>query len=179
MKNRALLAVASLLAVLVVFAVHSLDFPGSVPDFVRASGVGVLFDVKPSFSEDVIYRRLTDFGERGRTNYAFRNRTVDVLLPLAIFPALLLLMVHTAGRFSLGRGLRAALYSLPFVFVIFDFAENALVLGLLASFPDRAPLLAGALPYLTMVKRIASLLSLTIPLVMFIVALALAKKAKG
>ena len=179
MKNRALLAFASLLAVIVVFAVHSLDFPGSVPDFVRSSAGGVLLDVKPSFSEEAIYRRLTDYGERGRSSYAFRNRTVDVLLPLAVFPALFLLMVHAAGRFSFGRGTRALLYSLPFVFVIFDFAENGVVLALLAYFPDRAPLLAAILPYLTVVKRIASLLALAIPLVMFIVALVRARKAKG
>lgn len=179
MKSRALLAFASVLAVLVVFAVHSLDFPGSVPDFVRSSGGGVLLDVKPSFSGEAIYHRLTDYGERGRSNYAFRNRTVDVLLPLAVFPALFLLMLHAVGRFSFGRGLRAFLYSLPFVYVIFDFAENGVVLALLAYFPDRAPLLAGILPYLTVVKRIASLLALAIPLVMFIVALIQARRAKS
>ena len=65
MKNRALLAFASLLAVLVVFAVHSLDFPGSVPDFVRSSGGGVLLDAKPAFSEEAIYHRLTNYGSEG------------------------------------------------------------------------------------------------------------------
>ena len=179
MKSRALLALASLLAVIAVFAVHSLDFPGSVPDFVRASGGGVLLDVKPSFSEEAIYHRLADYGERGRSNYAFRNRTVDVLLPLAVFPALFLLMLHAVSHFSFARGLRAFLYSLPFVFVIFDFAENGVVLALLAHFPDRAPLLAGTLPYLTVVKRIASLLALAMPLVMFIVALVRAGKSKS
>lgn len=102
-----------------------------------------------------------------------------MLLPLAVFPALFLLMLHAVSRFSFGRGLRAFLYSPPFVFVIFDFAENGVVAALLAYFPDRVPLLAGVLPHLTRVKRIASLLALAIPLVSFIVVLVRARKAKS
>jgi len=171
MKYRMLFVLALLLAVLVVFAVHSLDFPGSVPNFERSSGGGVLLDVKPSFSEEATYQRLSDYGDEGRTNYVFRNLTVDVLLPLAVFPALFLLMLHALKGSSLGPVPRAFLYSLPFVYVIFDLAENGIVLALLAYFPDRMHLLAGVLPYMTMIKRTASLLALAIPLVIFSVAL--------
>ena len=94
MKNRIRFVLALLVAVFMVFAVHSLDFPGSVPHFERLSGGGVLLDVKPSFSEEEIYQRLSGYGEQGRTNYASRNITVDILLPLAVFPALFLLMLH-------------------------------------------------------------------------------------
>ena len=62
---------------------------------------------------------------------------------------------------------RAFLFALPFLYVIFDFAENGTVLALLAHFPDRVHFLAGILPYLTVVKRAASLLALAIPLVIF------------
>jgi hypothetical protein len=156
-----------------------LDSPGSVPNFERFSGGGVLLDVKPSFSEEATYQRLSNYGEEGRNNYAFRNLTVDVLLPLAVLPALFLLMVHALKRFSLGRAPRAFLYSLPFVYVIFDFAENGIVLALLAYFPDRVHLLAGILPYLTIVKRTASLLALAIPLLIFGVVLARKGLAKS
>lgn len=171
MKSRAVFVLALLLAVLVVFAVHALDFTGSVPDFHRVSGGGVLLDVKPVFSEEAIYQRLADYGEAGRRNYAFRNLTVDVLLPLAVFPALLLMMLHALRASSLGGIPRGLLYSLAFVYVIFDLAENGTVLVLLAHFPERMPLLAAVLPYLTVVKRTASLLALAVPLVMFTVAL--------
>lgn len=171
MTNRELYVSALLVAVLIVFAVHFLDFPGSVPDFRRASGGGVLLDVKPSFSEEETYRRLAAYGEEGRDNYAFRNRTVDVLLPLAVLPFLFLLMLRAANRLNLGRTARAFLLSLPFVYVVFDLAENGSVLALLAGFPDRMRLLTAALPYLTSVKRAASMLALVIPLLVFIYSL--------
>ena len=179
MKNRIRFVLALLVAVLVVFAVHSLDFPGSVPNFERLSGGGVLLDVKPSFSEEATYQRLSGYGEQGRNNYAFRNITVDILLPLAVFPALFLLMLHALEGSSIGRVPRAFLFALPFLYVIFDFAENGTVLALLAYFPDRVHLLAGVLPYLTVVKRAASLLALAIPLVIFSVALVRRALAKG
>ena len=179
MKYRMPLVLALLLAVLVVFAVHSLDFPGSVPNFERLSGGGVLLDVKPSFSEEATYQRLSDYGEGGRNNYVFRNLTVDVLLPLAVFPALFLLMLHALRGSSLGPLPKAFLYSLPFVYVIFDLAENGTVLALLAYFPDRMHVLAGVLPYITVIKRTASVLALAIPLVIFSVALVRKALAKA
>ena len=55
------------------------------------------------------------------------------------------------------------LLSLPFVYVLFDLLENATVLRLLANYPERLVLLATALPYMTMITRVASLLALAIP----------------
>jgi hypothetical protein len=165
------LALAVVVAAIVVFAVHALDFPGSVPDFVRSSGGGALLDVKPSFSVEATYQRLAAYGVEGRNNYAFRNVTIDVLLPLAVLPALFLLMLHATTHFP-GRSLaKALLLSLPFAYVVFDFAENGVVLALLGSFPERMRLLAEVLPYLTVIKRAASLLALGVPLVIFIAVL--------
>jgi hypothetical protein len=178
MNSRILYVTSLLLAVLVVFAVHSLDFPGSVPNFERLSGGGVLLDVKPSFSEEMTYQRLSEYGDEGRKNYVFRNLTVDIVLPLAVFPALFLLMRHALKRSSLGRIARALLFSLPFLYVAFDLVENGTVLALLGYFPDRMHLLAGILPYITMVKRTASLLALAIPLVVLGVALVQRRPAK-
>ncbi len=167
--SRQILAFAVAVAAIVVFAVHALDFPGSVPDFVRSSGGGVLLDVKPSFSEETTYQRLSAYGVEGRKNYAFRNVTIDVLLPLAVLPALFLLMLHSTKHLPGGPVAKVFLLSLPFAYVIFDFAENGVVLALLGSFPERMHLLAEVLPYLTVIKRAASLLALGIPLVIFIV----------
>jgi hypothetical protein len=161
--SRGHFAPAFLFALLVVFAVHALDFPGSVPDFVRASGGGTLLDTRPSFSETAIYERLAAYGDAGRANYAFRNVTVDVLLPLSLFPFLSLLAWRAGERLSLGRGARALLLALPLVYVVFDLAENGSALVLLRSFPDRVPFAAAVLPYLTVLKRVGLLLALTIP----------------
>ncbi len=72
---------------------------------------------------------------------------------------------------QLGRLPAALLLSVPVVYVVFDFAENAAVLGLLTRFPDRVHLLAAVLPYLTVVKRTASILALLIPFAVLTFAL--------
>lgn len=158
---------AFVLALLVVFAVHSLDFPGSVPRFKEMSGGGVLLDQSPSFTVDATYKRLSDYGEEGRKEYAFRNVTVDILLPLSLLPFLFLLMFRALASLQVNRSLRVLLLSLPLVYVIFDLVENAAVLVLLHNYPRRMDAVAGLLPYVTSVKRAASLLAIFVPLGIF------------
>jgi hypothetical protein len=85
MTTQKTFVIAGVWALLVVLAVHFLQFPGSVPDFTRASGGGVLLDASPAFTPDATFERLAAYGEAGRQNYSFRNVTVDVLLPLSVF----------------------------------------------------------------------------------------------
>jgi hypothetical protein len=151
-------------AVGVVVAVHVSDFRGSVRNFERESGGGVLLDVRPAFSEDAVYARLDGYGAAGRSNYAFRNRTIDLLLPLSVLPFLMLLARRAASRGSLRDAAGALLLSFPIAYVLFDLAENALVLALLAQYPDRLTVAAVILPYVTVVKRGASLLAIVVPL---------------
>jgi hypothetical protein len=167
MTKRRAFIFAFVLAFLVVFAVHFLDFPGSLPRFKETSGGGVLLDQSPLFTVDAIYERLLDYGEEGRKNYAFRNVTVDILLPLSLLPFLFLLMFHAVRSLQLNRSLRVLLLSFPFVFVIFDFAENADVLVLLNNYPKRIDFMARLLPYVTSVKLLALLLSLFLPVGIF------------
>ena len=54
--------------------------------------------------------------------------------------------------------------AIPFAYVGFDLAENASVIALLTSYPDRLAVLSAVLPYLTVVKRAASMLALIVPL---------------
>jgi hypothetical protein len=166
MRTRKTFVIAGLWALLVVLAVHFVQFPGSVPDFNRATGGGVLLDASPAFTADDVYERLTGYGEAGRQNYSFRNVTVDVLLPLSVLPFLLLLMRRAVMRFSFRPLVTALFLSVPFAYVAFDLLENASVLALLANYPERMNVLAASLPYTTVVKRAASLLALGIPLAM-------------
>lgn len=159
---------ALILALAVTLGVHLLMFPGSVPDFVRASGGGTLLDAKPAFSENALYKRLEAFGEEGRRNYRLRNLTVDVLLPLSVLPFLILLSRRAVERL-LQRGLLSGLIlAAPFVYVTFDLIENAVVLALLARFPDRWPTLSAVLPVATVIKRTASLLALLLPVAVLV-----------
>jgi hypothetical protein len=63
--------------------------------------------------------------------------------------------------------LRVSLLVVPFAYVLFDLAENAAVLVLLVNYPERLNFLARALPYVTSVKRVASLLAIFVPLLIF------------
>ena len=168
MKSKMTMAFAA--AVIVFVAVHFADFPGSVPDFRRASGGGTLLDVKPAFSEDALYARLAAYGAAGRSNYVFRNVTVDVLLPLALLPFLYLWMRRASDRLFLRRSARALLLAIPVLYVVFDLIENGVVLMLLVKFPARMHLPAAVLPYLTIIKRTASMMAIFGPLLMFAVA---------
>jgi hypothetical protein len=166
MTPRTVFVAALVWAVVVVIAVHFLDFPGSVPDFQHASGGGTLLDASPAFSATGVYNRLAEYGERGRRNYSFRNVTIDVLLPLSVLPFLVLLMRKAVTPFTCGQFLRAALLSLPVIYVLFDLLENSIVLVLLDNYPVRRNMLAGSLPYATIIKRVASLLAIAVPLTM-------------
>lgn len=162
--NRARFPLAFAVAVIVFVAAHFLDFKGSVPNFQRITGGAVLLDMTPSFGEDAIYRRLGDYGARGRENYAFRNITVDVLLPLGLLPFLVMFMNRALRAIGAGRELRVILLSMPFAYVLLDLAENGSVLLLLARFPERLHAIAAVLPYLTVTKRVASMIALFGPL---------------
>ena len=162
---------AFIVGLFVVLTVHLVDFPGSVPNFRKESRGGVLLDVKPSFTEEAIYSRFEAYGETGRQNYLFRNLTVDIVLPLSLLPFLWLLMSQTVARFRSGSALRMGLLSLPIAFVIFDLAENASVVAMLANYPERLTSLAGILPWLTVIKRTASMAALFAPVVILALAL--------
>jgi hypothetical protein len=162
--RRHTLLIATIVAVTVVVAVHAFDFPGSVPRFEKVSGGGVLLDAIPAFSVDDVYARLSGYGEEGRASYAFRNLTVDVLLPLSVLPVLFLIARRAGASWPSVSAFRLVLLAVPFVYVVFDLAENGLVLSLLSSYPDRQPAVAAVLPYVTSIKRVASLLAIVVPL---------------
>ena len=164
MGKRNTFVVALLWAVFVMVVVHFTAFPGSVPDFSHASGGGILLDAVPAFTPDAIYERLAGYGDAGRTNYAFRNVSVDVILPLSLLPFFVLLMRRAAKAASIDARARVFLLLIPVLYVVFDFFENAVVLMLLAHYPSRMDRWATLLPALTIVKRIASLLALIVPL---------------
>jgi hypothetical protein len=164
MKSRQVFWVALVVALAVTLGVHLLMFPGSVPDFVRASGGGTLLDATPAFSEEALYARLEAYGQNGRGNYRFRNLTVDILLPISVLPFLMLLSRRAVDRLGRRGLLAGVMLAAPFAYVTFDLVENAIVLALLQHYPQRLSLLAAVLPYATIVKRVASIVALLLPL---------------
>ncbi len=151
-------------ALLMFFVIHFLHFPGSLPDFREASGGGALFDNAIAFTPEEVYQRLEAFGESGRDNYLFRNLTVDILLPLSLFPFFYLWMRRsTQGLRS--AFLRRVLLALPWVYLVFDIVENLIVVALIRQFPLEMPGLASMLPYVTLLKRLGVFASLAILLI--------------
>ena len=178
MTNRDHFLLALLVALFFVFTIHFLNFPGSVPNFVKSSNGGVLLDAVPSFSEDELYRRLAEYGVEGRRNYTRRNLTVDLILPIGVLPFLLILMRLALNKFAMGRITQLMLLSLPLAYVALDFAENGAVLVLLSNFPERVHHVAGIVPYLTVLKRAASMLAIFIPLIILVSSL-VSRRTKG
>lgn len=170
MTGNARLVIGLVWAIFVVFTVHSLDFPGSVPRFKATSGGQDLLDTHPSFDLDGVYQRLEAYGEEGREAYSFRLATVDVLLPLSVLPFLYLFMAKAAARLSLQRGMRRVLLAIPFTYLLFDLAENAALFVLLDNYPERMPVLALLLPYLTLIKRLASVAGFLLPAILLLYA---------
>ena len=162
MTSRVILVLTFVWALGAVLSIHLLRFPGSVPDFRESNQGGILLDVSPSFEVDATYERLGRYGEAGRENYSRRNVTVDLVLPLSLLPFLLLFM-HRAVRDLPSAALRASLLAIPLAYVAFDLIENGLVLTLLRNYPARMNLVATVLPYVTVVKRVASILALIVP----------------
>lgn len=125
MRTRGMFVPALVWAVLVVLAVHFLDFPGSVPDFRQASRGGTLLDATPAFTADGVYQRVDDYGAEGRRNYSFRNVTVDILLPLSVLPFLVLLM--SKGINAVADKARASLLAIavPVLMLAFNSLRHA------------------------------------------------------
>jgi hypothetical protein len=160
------LLLAFVCALAVIFAVHRLDFPGSVPDFKQHSHGGQLLDTRPTFDAGAVQERMAGYGGAGRASYRFRLWTVDLLLPLAVTPFLVLWMRRALQAVRPGRRLGRALLAVAFVYLAFDLAENAWLFTLLSIHPDRNLVLEAVLPYLTALKRTGLFGALTLPLML-------------
>ena len=80
-----------------------------------------------------------------RADAVLRSLTVDLLPPLAVPPAWVLLMGQASTGLFLSPISHALLSSFTFVSATFDLAENGSVIGLLPSDPERMQLLAAIL----------------------------------
>ncbi|MCY4276419.1 MAG: hypothetical protein OXE81_01060 [Gammaproteobacteria bacterium] len=92
---------------------------------------GELLDLKPSYSYDEAMAALKEYGEDGRTVYAWASPTLDTLFPL-VYVTLFAGLIY---RFRLTEGLWFLAY-LPVISGMFDLLENVQVTAMLISFPD-------------------------------------------
>lgn len=156
-----LLAFSAALAVFVV--THALSFPGSLAHLMEANGGRKILDMQASFSSAETYQRLEAMGENGRRAYLRTVLTIDLVFPLSVFAFFTVLARFTAERVQAGRSLAMALRLMPGAYLALDLLENAIILALLRTFPDRLEFLGGAIGYFTRGKRLAMLSALLLP----------------
>lgn len=164
-KDKRIFIVSLVIAGISVILIHFVDFPGSVPNFRRISHGGQLLDTFPAYTIDELYNRIEEYGEEGRATYLFRLWSIDILLPLSVFPFLLLL-----GRFGLGsaffhRSIRFLVFCFPVIYVIFDLCENALLYFTIANFPQRIEL-ASAITVITLIKKAGYIAAVISPMLL-------------
>lgn len=163
--------VASLLVFLVVFAVtHMATFPGSLAHLMEITQNQPILDLQASFSSAETYARLEAFGDHGRQMYMRTMLTIDTIFPLSAFAFLFLLARHAATRLDMSSLLGKVLPTLSITYLALDFLENATVLVLLTTYPDRWDFLAANIGFLTIGKRASMYAALLAPVVLILVA---------
>lgn len=156
----------SLLAVLVAFVAlfvltHAASVHGGAKAVESALGGQPLFDQRASFSAHDVYLRMSGFGEQGRAAYRRMTYTSDVAFPVVLFAFLLQLARFVAERAPQTK-LRPLAFTLPGLWLLLDFAENAAIFRLLGAYPTRMDSLAGSLGFLTTAKFILLAASLVV-----------------
>jgi hypothetical protein len=152
------------LAVAVFVGSHLLEIPGSLAELLNATKAVPIFDLSPVFSVDETYARIEAYGDEGRRLYRRFSVTTDILFPVVLVSSLILLARFTVERMSLPAGLRWIVLAAPLGYLIPDLIENLTIFVLLSDFPQRHDVLAGALPYFTLAKRLSLYGSILLPL---------------
>jgi hypothetical protein len=148
---------------------HFFEIPRSSMAVTKALQ-GPIFDKKPSYTADEVYLRIASFPDGGRNQYKQFTYTIDVLFPLTFFIFLLLLIRFSINRANTTGALRIAFTTLPILWLCSDFVENSAIFHLLDDYPDRNPLMAGTLGYITITKFSLLLLSILVPAILLIVS---------
>ncbi len=147
--------------VVLFLATHAFSTHGGAKAVQHALGDLPIFDQRPSFRAEDVYRRIEQFSAAGRVAYQRMTYTTDV-----IFPATLCVFLVQLARYVGERAptaplvLRRMAVMLPLAWFGADLAENWIVYDLLGSFPARREGLAGCLGYVTETKFVLLLGSL-------------------
>jgi len=152
-----------LVFVLVFIGTHFFEIPRSSKAVVKALNGQEIFDKKPSFSQEEVYARISNFPENGIQLYKQFTYTIDVLFPLTFFSFLFLLALYAKERSGTNSNFKLLLLLFPFLWFISDMIENASIFHLLSILPRENIQLGGVLGYITIAKFILLLLSILAP----------------
>jgi hypothetical protein len=152
-----------LIFAIVFIGTHFFYIPKSAHAVTKALNGAEIFDKKPSFTSGEVYARIASFPQAGIYLYKQFTYTMDVLFPITLFAFLVLLTQYISQRAFLSKRFRIALALIPVIWFLLDMAENAMVYGLLDTYPAKNFALAGSLGYVTMTKFSFLLLSIASP----------------
>lgn len=148
------LALSFALLALTLVLLKVLNTPFGVKRIRIVSGDVKILDMQSGYTPDQAYATLEALGEAGRQAYVNFLLFGDILLPFA-YGYFLIMALGMALRGILGTRpspLRL-LNALPVVPVVLDLIENAIILGMLAVWPERADGLALFASTFTVAKR--------------------------
>jgi hypothetical protein len=127
-------------------------FPFITGELGRLSGGASMLDMQFSYTPQQAFQAVEAYGEQGRPLYGISSLTADLLYPVVYSLLLALVMIYTFRRaFSPQSPLQGTVY-LPFFTALADYLENASVVVLLASYPQRPEAVAQAANVFTSLK---------------------------
>lgn len=130
------------------------------------SGIGIL-DAEINYTAETAYQMLSDMGQGGRGAYLRMMLIWDFVHPLS----LCLFSVAAILFFFRDRSLAKLLISVPILALVFDCAENGLIISMLLQYPDRLPLAVSVANVLTILKLVFGYGGVLIILVGIVVSL--------
>ena len=112
-------------------------------------------------SADTLYSILSEYGMYGIHLYLTRISPVDLFIPLgqALFLSITITLIFRHAFDSTNSDWQM-LNTLPFAAMIGDYLENASIVSIMLSYPNRLGALAVAAGLFTFVKFIASIISI-------------------
>jgi len=126
-----------IIAVLAIlyFEFTTLWFPTQYEKIEKLAGSEIVFlDTELSYSHTLVVDNFKKMGIEGREINMYISGVLDMLFPIVYGLLFFLLLTKLTTSFTTPKA--KLLWGLPLLGVLFDYAENFSVLGLLKQFPD-------------------------------------------
>lgn len=135
---------------IMVLCVIYLIFPlYLLPNIINAGSVGPL-DLLFWYNHDTLYQMLTSYGETIRTRYIVGLLTADLAYPMYYGTLLALIMALVLKKLAIPFSKKVIF--IPYLAVLFDLTENALLVFLLSTYPSKHVAIADIAGYVTAIK---------------------------
>jgi len=137
--------------------------PFGIPTLKRLGGGQASPDLRLGYTAEDTYRLLDLYGERGRAHWR-RMLLVDMIFPAVYGTWLALLGLAWVRWAAAGSWWATLAVALPVIAAAADYAENVLLLRVIAGVPKRFPSLVAAASVFTRIKFLGGAATLILPL---------------